>query len=180
MIWPHNECQLIFSKRFNLQVRAMGGSFNQGNSYLMAGQSLKDFSRAAAHNMNSQFGPFAQKYRKKLWQEIDGNCMGSSNAQLSAFLPSERSKCGNCVVGDRLDLSNIFQQRYSGWREAGIAANAIEESDSKTLFERPYLSRYSGLRQMKLGCGPSIIQHVRDDPEHLQFEVLNHGVAPVW
>jgi hypothetical protein len=124
----------------------MGGSLNQGDSYLMAGQSLKDFSRAAAHNVNSQFGPFAQKNGKKLWQEIDGNRMGSSNTQLGTFLSSERSKCGNCVVSNRLNLSNIFQQRYSGWREAGIAANAIEESDSKTLFERPDLCRYGGLR----------------------------------
>jgi hypothetical protein len=124
----------------------MGGSLNQGNSYLMAGQSLKDFIRAAAYNMYSQLGPFAQKNGKKLWQEINGNRMGSSNTQLHTFLSSEWSKCRNRLVGSSLNLANIFQQRYAGWREAGLSADAIEESDPKAVFERPDLCRHGGLR----------------------------------
>jgi hypothetical protein len=96
--------------------------------------------------MNSQFGPFPQKEGKKLGQKIDRNCLGSSDRQLDSFLSAEGSKRRNCVVGNRLNLSNIFQQRYSGWREVGIAANAIKESDSKTIFERPDLCRNSRLR----------------------------------
>jgi len=41
--------------------------------------------------------------------------------------------------------------------------------------ERPLIQAIALQRSFVL-CTP----HVRDDVEHLQFEVLDHGVAPIW
>jgi hypothetical protein len=129
--------------------------------------------------MDSKLGPIAQKICEKFWQKIDSNCVGSSDTQLGSFLAPEWSKRGNRIVGNRFDLSHILQKRDSCRRQTRLAANAIEERYSQALLQGPNLRSYGRLGQVKLLGSSAIIQQIRDNAEHLQFEVLDHGVAPV-
>jgi len=175
----YDECQLVFSKLFDLQIGTKCRRLDQRNPNLMHGQCVQNVVRATADNVNSQLGPFTQQWREQLGQKIDCDGMGCANVQLSPFLSAERGQCGDRIVGDRLNPTNVLQKRFSSWRQVDVPSDAIEKCDAKALFERLYLRSDCRLSEMKLVRGPAKIQSICDYTKYFQLEVFNHGVSPI-
>ena len=56
MVGPDDEGQFICTECLDLQVRAVRGRLDEGNGYLMRGESLQNFVGCSAQDMNASFG----------------------------------------------------------------------------------------------------------------------------
>src|ERR1700722_8848112 len=115
---------------------------------------------------------------KKLWQKIDGNGVRCTDAQVDSLLTSKGGQRSHGLIGNRLNLPYVVEQRGSRRRETDIAADSVEQSDSKPLLQGLDLRCDGRLRKMKFVGRSAEIHCIGDYAEDPQLEVFDHGVVP--
>ena len=77
--------------------------------------------------------------------------------------------------GDGGELVGVPQEKFALWSERDVAAGAVEEANTKFIFEGLDLKGHRGLREEELVGGFTEVEVMSDSAEDFEAEVLELG-----